>query len=95
MDYPTMLAESDAICAALSDADDTLKRDVLGHAGNRWALSVVHILGVQGALRHAELARLISIFQRVEENQILTVEQHLISKDSTDLIWGVGRREEP
>lgn len=60
MDYPTMLAESDAICTALSDEDDTLKRDVLGHAGNRWALSVVHILGVQGPLRHAELARLMS-----------------------------------
>lgn len=58
MDYQTMLAESDAICAALSNEDDTLKRDVLGHAGNRWALSVVHILGVRGSLRHAELARL-------------------------------------
>lgn len=53
-----MLEESDAICAALSDDDDTLKRDVLAHAGNRWALSVVHILGVRGTLRHAELARL-------------------------------------
>ncbi|WP_249277489.1 helix-turn-helix domain-containing protein [Pandoraea sp. PE-S2R-1] len=37
--------------------DDTLKREILSHAGNRWSLGVVHALGVAGTLRHAELAR--------------------------------------
>lgn len=45
-------------CAALSAEDDSLKREVLTHAGNRWSLGVVHSLGVAGGpLRHSELAK--------------------------------------
>lgn len=57
MDHETLIQESQAICAALSSQDDALKRDILGHAGNRWSLSVVHLLGVQGTLRHSEITR--------------------------------------
>lgn len=46
-----------AACDAFSDEDDTLKREVLTHAGNRWSLGIVHTLGTQGKLRHAELGR--------------------------------------
>jgi len=46
-----------AICAALSDEDDSLKRDILTHAGNRWSLGVVYTLGTQGTLRHSALMR--------------------------------------
>nr|WP_256124585.1 helix-turn-helix domain-containing protein [Pseudomonas yamanorum] len=27
------------------------------HAGNRWSLGIVHLLGVNGRLRHAEIGR--------------------------------------
>nr|WP_279612547.1 helix-turn-helix domain-containing protein [Paraburkholderia phymatum] len=30
---------------------------MLAHAGNRWSLGVVHMLGVYGRLRHAEIGR--------------------------------------
>lgn len=46
-----------AICEALSDESDTLKREILTHTGNRWSLGVIYILGTQGTLRHAELAK--------------------------------------
>jgi DNA-binding HxlR family transcriptional regulator len=56
-DFDEVIARSQAACAALSDDDDGLKREVLTHAGNRWSLGIVHALGVEGTLRHAELAR--------------------------------------
>ena len=55
--FDAVIARSQAACAALSEADDGLKRDVLAHAGNRWSLGIVHALGISGTLRHAELAR--------------------------------------
>jgi DNA-binding HxlR family transcriptional regulator len=48
---------SQAVCDTLSDKDDGLKREVLTHAGNRWSLGIVHTLGVEGKLRHAEIGR--------------------------------------
>lgn len=57
MDLNEMIKQSQAICDALSDNDDGLKRGVLTHAGNRWSLGIVHALGVGGRLRHAEIAR--------------------------------------
>ena len=57
LDFDAVIARSQAACAALSDDDDGLKREVLAHAGNRWSLGIVHALGVAGTLRHAELAR--------------------------------------
>ncbi len=55
--FDEAVQQSQAACDALSDVDDTLKREILSHAGNRWSLGVVHALGVAGTLRHAELAR--------------------------------------
>lgn len=55
--FDEVIARSQAACDALSTEDDSLKREVLAHAGNRWSLSIVHALGVNGTLRHAELAR--------------------------------------
>jgi DNA-binding HxlR family transcriptional regulator len=52
-----LIRSSQAICDALSEEDDSLKREVLTHAGNRWSLGIVHTLGVEGKLRHAEIAR--------------------------------------
>jgi DNA-binding HxlR family transcriptional regulator len=52
-----LIQQSHAVCAALSDDDDGLKRELLAHAGNRWSLGVVHTLGVSGRLRHADLGR--------------------------------------
>jgi len=55
--FEELIANSQAACESLSDADDGLKREVLAHAGNRWSLAIVHALGVSGTLRHAELSR--------------------------------------
>lgn len=60
------LSQFSAICEVLSDEDGTLKREILTHAGNRWSLGVIYVLGAEGALRHAELARRLSgITQRM------------------------------
>lgn len=56
-DFNEVIAQSQAACEALSDDDDGLKRELLAHAGNRWSLGIVHALGVEGTLRHAELSR--------------------------------------
>lgn len=57
LNFEKLIARSKAVCDALSDDDDGLKREVLAHAGNRWSLGIVYALGVSGTLRHAELAR--------------------------------------
>lgn len=57
LNFEAIMAHSQAACDALSDDDDGLKRQVLSHAGNRWSLGIVHALGANGTLRHAELAR--------------------------------------
>ncbi|MBA1275724.1 winged helix-turn-helix transcriptional regulator [Stutzerimonas azotifigens] len=57
MDHDEIIRQSQAACEALSAEDDGLKREVLSHAGNRWSLGIVHTLGVEGRLRHAEIAR--------------------------------------
>lgn len=57
MDNEEIIRQSKAACEALSAADDGLKREVLAHAGNRWSLGIVHTLGVEGRLRHADIAR--------------------------------------
>lgn len=56
-DRQAMLQFSKVVCEELSDDDDGLKREILTHAGNRWSLGVVHILGTSGPLRHAEIGR--------------------------------------
>ncbi|MDY7532891.1 helix-turn-helix domain-containing protein [Pseudomonas sp. Bout1] len=57
MDNDEIIRRSQAACEALSADDDGLKRQVLTHAGNRWSLGIVHLLGVNGRLRHAEIGR--------------------------------------
>lgn len=57
LDFADVMAQSKEACAALRDEDGGLKRDVIGHAGNRWSLEIVYVLGVEGTLRHAEIAR--------------------------------------
>lgn len=52
-----VIRRSQALCDALSAEDDTLKREVLSHAGNRWSLGIAHALGTGGTLRHAEIGR--------------------------------------
>lgn len=56
-DLDDIIRRSQAVCEALSDGDDGLKREVLTHAGNRWSLGIVHALGVSGRLRHADIGR--------------------------------------
>lgn len=71
-----------ATCDALSDEDDTLKREVLTHAGNRWSLGIVHALGAHGKLRHAELGRrLPGVTQRMLTRSLRQLERDgLISR---------------
>ncbi|MBV6662196.1 helix-turn-helix transcriptional regulator [Pseudomonas yamanorum] len=57
MDNGEIIRRSQAACEALSADEDGLKRQVLTHAGNRWSLGIVHLLGVNGRLRHAEIGR--------------------------------------
>jgi DNA-binding HxlR family transcriptional regulator len=73
---------SQATCDALSDEDDGLKREVLTHAGNRWSLGIVHTLGVQGTLRHAEIGRrLPGVTQRMLTRSLRQLERDgLISR---------------
>jgi len=57
VDNDEIIRRSQAACEALSADEDGLKRQVLTHAGNRWSLGIVHLLGVNGRLRHAEIGR--------------------------------------
>ena len=56
-DENDLLARSRALCDAMEEEDDWLKREVLTHAGNRWAFGVIHALKEGGRMRHAELRR--------------------------------------
>lgn len=76
INFDEVIARSQAACEALSDEDDGLKREVLAHAGNRWALGIVHALGVSGTLRHAELARQLSgVTQRMLTRSLRQLER--------------------
>lgn len=57
MSEDEVIRQSQAVCDALGAEDGELKREVLTHAGNRWSLGIVHVLGVAGTLRHAEIGR--------------------------------------
>lgn len=52
-----LLNQARDLCSRMTVADDWLKRDILSHAGNRWAFAVVMALNEHGVLRHAELRR--------------------------------------
>ncbi|MFU0888550.1 helix-turn-helix domain-containing protein [Escherichia coli] len=68
MDYEreALLQFSKEFCAELSNDNEGLKREILAHAGNRWSLGVLHLLGTSGELRHGELRRdLTGVTQRM------------------------------
>lgn len=77
-----VIRHSQTACAALSAEDDSLKREVLTHAGNRWSLGIVHVLGVAGTLRHAEIGRrLEGVTQRMLTRSLRQLERDgLISR---------------
>lgn len=65
-DRQALLQFSQQFCEELSNDDEGLKREILAHAGNRWSLGVLHILGTHGPLRHAEIRRhLTGVTQRM------------------------------
>ncbi len=82
IDFEEVIRLSRVACAALSQADDGLKRDILSHAGNRWSLAVVYALASDGTLRHAELARrLEGVTQRMLTRSLRQLERDgLISR---------------
>lgn len=43
------------ICKVLNKDQDALKRDILGHIGNKWSLFVIHALGIDGKMRFSSL----------------------------------------
>ncbi|WP_343653082.1 helix-turn-helix domain-containing protein [Herbaspirillum sp.] len=80
------LKEAEAICQTLREDDDGVRRDVLAHAGSRWALGILHALGVYGTLRHAELKRQLSgVTQRMLTKTLRTLERDgLLLRHETD-----------
>lgn len=76
MNNEELIRQSQAACEALSAEDDGLKREVLTHAGNRWSLGIVHTLGVEGRLRHAQIARRMSgVTQRMLTRSLRQLER--------------------
>lgn len=77
-----LLQFSRQFCEALSHDDETLKREILSHAGNRWSLGILHILATHGPLRHAEIGRLLhGVTQRMLTRTLRTLERDgLISR---------------
>ncbi len=51
------LYHAEAVCQTLGEDEDGVRREVLAHAGSRWALGILHALGVNGRMRHAGLKR--------------------------------------
>lgn len=69
-----MISASQAICEALNEEQDGLKRDVLSHVGNTWSLFVIHVLGVEGRMR----------FSRLQE-RVAGVSQKMLTKSLREL----------
>lgn len=69
-----ILQYSQTVCDGLRDDDDGVRREVLGHAGNRWSLGVIHTLGVYGQLRHAEIGRRM---HRITQRMLTRTLRHL------------------
>lgn len=51
------LYHAEAVCQTLGEDEDGVRREVLAHAGSRWALGILHALGVNGPMRHAAIRR--------------------------------------
>ncbi len=69
-----IIGASQAICEALSEEQDGLKRDVLNHIGNTWSLFVIHALGIEGRMR----------FSRLQE-RVKGVSQKMLTKSLKEL----------
>lgn len=69
-----IISASQAICEALNEEQDGLKRDVLSHVGNTWSLFVIHVLGVEGRMR----------FSRLQE-RVAGVSQKMLTKSLREL----------
>jgi len=70
------LAQAEVICQSLKQEEDGVRRDVLAHAGSRWALGILHALGVYGTMRHAEIKRqLVGITQRMLTKTLRALER--------------------
>lgn len=82
LDPEEILRLSKSVCRALTEEEDGLKRDILGHSGNRWSLGVVYALGITSPLRHAELRRqLHGVTQRMLTHTLRQLERDgLISR---------------
>jgi len=82
LDAQEIVRLSQNACRALSDDEDGLKRDILGHSGNRWSLAIVHTLGVASPMRHGQLRRqLHGVTQRMLTHTLRQLERDgLISR---------------
>ena len=69
-----IIIASQAICEALNDEQDGMKREVLSHIGNTWSLSVIHVLGVDGKLRFSKL-----------QERVTGVSQKMLTKSLREL----------
>ena len=57
MNNEKTLYDAEAVCQTLGEDEDGIRREVLTHAGSRWALGILHALGVNGRMRHAAIRR--------------------------------------
>jgi DNA-binding HxlR family transcriptional regulator len=69
-----IITASQAICEALNEEQDGLKRDVLSHIGNTWSLFVIHVLGVDGRMRFSKL-----------QDRVTGVSQKMLTKSLREL----------
>lgn len=69
-----IIKASQAICDALSEEQDGLKRDILSHLGNTWALYIIQVLGVNGKMRFSRL-----------KDSVGGVSQKMLTKSLRDL----------
>lgn len=79
-----IISASQAICEAISEEQDGLKRDVLNHVGNTWSLFVIHTLGVNGRMRFSRLQeRITGVSQKMLTKSLRELERDgLISRTS-------------
>ncbi|WP_295471039.1 helix-turn-helix domain-containing protein [uncultured Pseudomonas sp.] len=80
------LRQAELICQTLREDDDGVRREVLTHAGSRWALGILHALGVYGTMRHAEIKRqMTGVTQRMLTKTLRDMERDgLVSRQEFD-----------
>lgn len=71
-----ILGQAEIICQTLREDDDSVRREVLAHAGSRWSLGILHALGVYGTMRHAEIKRqMAGVTQRMLTKTLRSMER--------------------